>query len=414
MTAPRGLWSNIRAAFGGDFVQVPLSLIIFVGLAWRLSEVDFGLWVAVTTTAMIIGTFANLGSQEILMREIARGRTFAGEWGTMLTSQALGAAAGMLIALLARQVFFPQVALTTALLLMPINLYLFWAIEGSVRAGMALRRLHLGARARLTFAVGRAAGVGVFVLSGSDDLDTYARIAFPFALVSAGLGVGLIGRATKTRPRFHRPERWRVVEGLPFVVSAGATDMLASFDRPLMTSYGLVAETGSYGIADRAIRLSTLPTLAVARATSQDFFETGHSEPSETYRLAQRYVKPTTAYGVFVMLVIWLLVATLGGLVPERFELVPTMLAWLAPIPVAHALQMFSGNVLTGTDRQPLRMWIFVGAALLNVGLNIVLIPTVGWEGAAMATLVAEFAAAAAMWVAAGRVAKLPAPVVSR
>ncbi len=66
---------------------------------------------------------------------------------------------------------------------------------------------------------------------------------------------------------------------------------------------------------------------------------------------------------------------------------------------------MFPANMLTGSDRQPLRTALYGVAVVVNVVANLVLIPRSGWEGAATSTLLAEAALVIALWVAAHRCA---------
>lgn len=408
MTAAQnpGLARNIRAAFGGEFVQVPLSLIIFFGLAWQMDTRDFGFWVAITSSGMIIGTIANLGSQEILVREVARGGDLAGEWGITLATQLIGATAGFAVGQLARLVFFPEVGAMTAFLVMATNLYFIWIVEGCVRCGQATRVLRVGARARLIFAISRTMAVLVFVAIGSARLEVFAVVAFPFALFGAAIAVLDTAAVTGARPRIARPTLERIRSGLPFVGTAGAQDMLAAFDRPLLTSFGFVADTGFYGIADRAVRLTILPTMAVVRATAADFFEIGGHDAPGAYKLAKRLSKPTAAYGAFASIVILVTSFLFDGWVPERFEDSVPMIRALSLIPFLQSLQLFAANVLTGINRQSLRMSLYGAAVVVNIVLNLLLIPTQGWQGAAIATIVAETLLAAMLWLAASRVTK--------
>lgn len=408
-TVGRSLATNIKAALGGEAIQFPLSLLVFFGLVFSLSEIDFGLWAIMTSTAMIIGTVANLGAQELLVREVARGADFATQWGIMLTTQTAGAAVGIIVAIGARELFFPEVALSTALLIMMTNLLFFWAVEGCVRCGQAREQLQIGTRSRGAFAAARVAGVGVFALSGSESLATYALIAFPFALLGTVFALVQVSTVTGERPKYALPDVAYLRDGLPFVGMYGAQDMLAQFDRPLMNRYGLTADAGFYAIADRAVRLASLPSTAIARATSAEFFRTGGTNPAATFQLAKKFARPTAAYGVVAMVGMWIGIAVLGGVVPERFETVVDMLIYLAPIPLFQALQMFPANMLTSIDRQPLRMLIYFGAVVVNVLANIVLIPRYGWEGAAIATLAAEFTLVVALWSTASSLAKTPA-----
>ena len=69
----RSLLRNVTAALGGETIQAGLSVVIFFGLFFQLSDQDWGLYVAATTTGLILGTLMNLGSQELLVRNVSRG-----------------------------------------------------------------------------------------------------------------------------------------------------------------------------------------------------------------------------------------------------------------------------------------------------------------------------------------------------
>lgn len=84
-------------------------------------------------------------------------------------------------------------------------------------------------------------------------------------------------RAADIQPRLAFPDRERLIRGLPFVGTSGAQDLLAGFDRLLLSANGFVVETGQYGIADRSLRISSIPTMSLVRATWSGFFQVGEA-----------------------------------------------------------------------------------------------------------------------------------------
>ena len=74
-------------------------------------------------------------------------------------------------------------------------------------------------------------------------------------------------------------------------------------------------------------------------------------------------------------------------------------LRWLAPLPCIAAFQFLAADTLTGAGFQKTRSIIQVGAALLNISLNIWLIPLYSWQGAAWATLIADSLRAIFLWL---------------
>lgn len=403
---PRGLGRNIAAAFGGEVIQALLGVAIFFGLFIQLSDREWGLYVAVTTTGLIIGTIANLGSQEILVRNVARGSDLAAEWGQTLTTQLVGGLVGLAVGLALRPVIYPEIPFGTTAVLLLFNISLFWLVETTVRVGQSTHHLAIGARGRLSYAVSRLAGVGAFAASGADDLTSFAMFAFPLATLGTFAALAQTVRATQTRPKFGLPPIERLTRGFPFVGTAGAQDLLAGFDRPLLSANGFVVETGQYGIADRIARLASIPTLAVVRATAADFFTTGEHDGPTTFRLAVRYARPVMIYGVAASIGLAATALIAQNFVPDRFVDVMPMIAALAALAALHATQLFPANVLTGTDRQSTRLVLYATAAGLNICLNLLWIPERGWRGAAAATLIAEASLAAMLWIAARRVTR--------
>jgi O-antigen/teichoic acid export membrane protein len=75
-------------------------------------------------------------------------------------------------------------------------------------------------------------------------------------------------------------------------------------------------------------------------------------------------------------------------------------LRWLAALPLIQVLFYLPADALTGAGYQELRSSLQVGAAVLNVGLNLVLIPRYSFVGAALATLVALGSLAISLWIA--------------
>lgn len=399
----RSLVSNVIAALGGEAIQAIFGVAIFFGVVFQLSQESFGLYVAVTATGLILGTLANLGSQEILVRNVSRGADLSDEWGKTVTTQAIGALIGLGIGMAVRPIFYPDLSWLTAFIFLALNIFVFWAVETTVRVGQATDNLTIGTRGRLFFGIGRLVGVASFLLIGTGDIDDYALVAGPLGLAGGAAAVLQTIKTTSTRPRLSLASMDRLIRGIPFVGTAGAQDLLAGFDRPLLSANGLVVETGNYGIADRIARISSIPTLALVRATASDFFRSGETDDRRTFALATQYARPAIAYGFTASIGVGTAALLLRGFVPDRLEPVLPMLAALSALSTLHATQLFPANVLTGTDRQSTRLVLYISAAGLNIVLNLLWIPIWGWPGAAAATLVAETLLAILLWIVAWR-----------
>lgn len=76
----------------------------------------------------------------------------------------------------------------------------------------------------------------------------------------------------------------------------------------------------------------------------------------------------------------------------------PLVVTWLLPVLLFRAAHYFAADALTGAGFQGVRTAVQVGIVLLNLGLNLALIPVWGWRGAAVASWLSDGALALFLW----------------
>ena len=62
-------------------------------------------------------------------------------------------------------------------------------------------------------------------------------------------------------------------------------------------------------------------------------------------------------------------------------------------------MHYFADDALTGAGHQEVRTAAQIGVALLNIALNLALIPAFSWQGAAWASIVSDGSLAACLWM---------------
>jgi O-antigen/teichoic acid export membrane protein len=73
-------------------------------------------------------------------------------------------------------------------------------------------------------------------------------------------------------------------------------------------------------------------------------------------------------------------------------------------------MQMYAFNALMGLGRQRSCLFVTVSASLINIALNLALIPHFDWRGSTVATFVAEFLSVVALWTLLWREVHVHAP----
>jgi O-antigen/teichoic acid export membrane protein len=176
--------------------------------------------------------------------------------------------------------------------------------------------------------------------------------------------------------------------GMPLVPSALALWAINFVDREFLVWYTNKAEVGVYSAAVKIASVITFVMIAFRTAWPAFAYSI------EDDREAQRTYSFVLTYVVFVTC--WLALA-LGLLAPWILQLITTKPFYPAQnvvAPLAFGAAAFGAYVVvqigTGRARQTRANWVVTGAAaLLNVALNLALIPPYGRMGAAIATVAA-------------------------
>jgi O-antigen/teichoic acid export membrane protein len=237
----------------------------------------------------------------------------------------------------------------------------------------------------------KVAAVVIFTLTGSDDPVRWAQL---YALLSV---VALVLQLAWSWRRFGRPTPgWRGLwgrarSGAGFSVNNAAVTVLTDFDKTLLVRNGLTTDAGVYGVAYRLSTIASLPIVGFMHATYPRFFEIGEAGGLQaTAAFARKLAIPLALYGVMAGLALIVVAPLIPLVVGEGFRPSVPVLMLLAGLPLLRPLQSLPSDALTGADMQSTRTACWVAAAVLNVGLNLVLIPRHGLTGALVTTGISE------------------------
>jgi O-antigen/teichoic acid export membrane protein len=213
--------------------------------------------------------------------------------------------------------------------------------------------------------------------------------------LAAGLSLGFLWRLARFRLRLERGFlRYLARESLPLALTNVFILVYFRVDMVMLQLMGRgYAEIGWYAAAVRVIDAvavvpalvsgAALPVLSgLARDDRQGF--------GRLYRQAQRLL---IVLGLPAAVGLWAVREQVAVLVyGPRFA--PTGLAfcWLAPALALLFLNFLQLGALTALGRQRLCAWSTGMCVVVNVGLNLWLIPAYGFQGAAAATLFTELA----------------------
>jgi O-antigen/teichoic acid export membrane protein len=202
------------------------------------------------------------------------------------------------------------------------------------------------------------------------------------------------------RTIFHDLRNWKWREGLWFAISPSTQVVNNDADKFMLARLANPSQAGIYGAAYRVLSAAFLPVQALLTMTYPRFFREGGHGIHHSGRYAWRWLPAALGYSLGAAGLIFAGAPLVVKLLGSQFRDTAFVLRQLAILPALKAVQFLFADSLSGADFQSLRVLLQAGAAALNVALNLLWMPELGWHGAVRATLVCDGALAAGLVLA--------------
>ena len=385
--AGNGLW-----LLSGQLVAKVAGLVFVVIVARALGVREYGWFVFATSFVPLFLSLASLGLDSAVIREVARdraqlSRVFAS--GLALRVGA-GAAALLLAAALSplfvreRLALLTVVVVGTALLLDEITTYLsnvFKAFERMRFHATALMVNRIGSTLLALAAYLADLGLAVILttyLLGSLGALLYCAVALRRHFPPIGLRQGSRGTAGRLL---------RI--GAPLGLAAVLNMALFRVNALLVQGFDGSTALGLYGVAFRFFESFlfvswTLGSLTLPRYARQDRGPAAARTFDLAVSVCLAFYVPLAVLALFVSP--W----AVGTLFGERYAEAAVAVPWLTAAAVLYAITYQARNACVGVGARGAIAWIAAAALVVNVAASLVLIPRLGFEGAAIATALAS------------------------
>jgi O-antigen/teichoic acid export membrane protein len=391
-----------RVAYGVGEASNALTLLLFVLLARGLGVDRYGVFAAIVAASAILQAVAELGLHTLLTRTVARAPEAA--WhelrGALARQAALILPAPLLIYAYMQVADIPAEAHLAGVLI-GASVW-FRALKETVRGVCrGLGRFGLEALFNWTERVGLlAAGFVVIALGGS--LTAVGVVFFCVRAVDFAVFLGAVRLQLRHPLPVERPREATLLAALPFAVSNLMWSMYYQVDTALLSGLSTPRDTGIYGALYRFVDLvQVIPRLLIVVAfpvMAVDWLR-NRGRFHRLYR-SLRSVITCAALPVLFVLAGWsapIIRLVFGPAYVEGAR----ALSWimLGNYFAFHSLLMVQASQAAGRERA-----LAAGLTLtvaINVVLNVLLIPRLGFRGAALATAVTEVTYASILgWIA--------------
>lgn len=397
----KGFRKNVMGLLAGQLTRLGLQAAYFVVLARMLGTAEYGAFAAALALAALVAPFSSLGANAIMVRNVSRKPGSASaEWRRALGySVVVGLILALLLTALTELIAPSEVSYLTIFQVVLADVIGVKLVELSGMLWQALGRTRaLIILPAVVNACRLGAAAGVLVLAPDIGLENwctaYLAATMPVALVAVLITSFKLGRA---KVRF-QPRWFDVREGTLFSIAGSAQNIYNDIDKAMLGRLSSVTSAGLYSAAYRVIDMAYAPIRAVAAAAYPHFFREGERGLAAAIYLTRKIAPLVLGLGALAAVGAFLAAPIAPLLLGNDYGDAVDLIRVLAFLIVLRGGSYLAADTLTGCGRQGFRTIAQVGAALVNVGLNLFIIPVWGVYGAAVVTLVCEGVLAAVLW----------------
>lgn len=388
LTAGQGLRLVIQAAY-------------FILIARILGPGRYGAFASIVALAGVLTPFSGLGTGNLFIKNVRSGRRTAPVcWGNGLLATTFSGSLFVTAVFLIDILFHLHIPLGVVAGVCCSDLVLMRITELAMFGFGAIDRMKENAiQAVISSALRLAA---IVLLAPFGHRVTLQWWTWAYLSASALGAVYAVWRAHGAwgRPRFDLPSLFADArEGIYFSVGAAAATVYNDIDKVMLAKVSF-AEVGIYAAAYRIIDVSMTPVRALVTAAYPHFFRLGVGGLRQAFGYARTQIGRALLYSIVLAPALWFGAPLLPHLVGHGYAQTVPALRWLVLLPVLRSVHAFLADALSGAGYQGLRSAIQVAVALVNFGLNLLILPRYGWLGAAWTSLASDGLLLVCLWVA--------------
>jgi O-antigen/teichoic acid export membrane protein len=385
--------SDVAVQLGGQVVNVALGIVTTVVIVRALGATEYGQWATLLAAAELVALVGYLGLEPVAVRFATREPEREGAWVGAATSLQLTLA----IPIIAVFVAVLTVLAADREMLITGLIFSVLYLTSALSTLRVIFRLHVRNHVVVAFTIMNSliwtASV-VLIASAGGSLTAYALAFVGTAIVIQGSMALLALRTIKVRWR-GSTKMWRRLAGVGISVgiASALTFTYGRIDQILVYELAPAStEVGVYAAVYKLLDNAAFVPVAVMTTLFPIMSGLYPRQLNRLHRIMQRaidYLSIVAFGGLALTIVAATPIVTLlyGADFAEGAELLPILFAAFIPI----CIGTVAGNMVIAADLQRRYILYALLGLLLNVPLNILLIPEYGVHAAAWITVLTEF-----------------------
>lgn len=401
-TLNHALTRNTGWALCLQVTRIVLQTAFFVTITRALGIQGYGTIVAITAPIVFLSPFAGWGSGNILLIKAANNPAALLEsWGNSLLAIALSGGVLTLVVGFIGPFLLPGLPLTLFFLLAVAELVLMQICITASQAFQGLERMAWAyLLSSLPYMLKVLASILMITLQERPLPITWATwyivTMLSSALISIVAFTQVLGRPTCSPSLLLA----NLKLGAYFSISWSSDIAHAESNKVLLARLSSLEAVGAYSAGHRITSIALVPVQSVLYSTYGRFFRYGALGLSHAVAFSRRLIPICLLWSILAGVSLWVLAPYAQLVLGDQFGEAASVIRWLSPLPFIATVHAFGGNVLSGSGFQGLRSSIQVSVVTINILLNVLLIPSFGWLGAAIATLLSDAILMCGIWLA--------------
>ncbi len=385
----------------GQGLRLVIQAAYFVLIARSLGPDRYGSFAAIVALAAILSPFSGLGTNNLFIKNVRSGKRSAAIcWGNGLVATTASGIVFSGVVILIDLLFHLHMPLTVVIAICIADLVLMRFIELALFGFVAVDHVRECALQSVISSLTRL--IAVALLAGLHGAVSLERWGAAYLIATVFSTVWALYRAHRVwgAPVFNWSDlREDAAEGVYFSIGTSAATIYNDVDKVMLGKVSFVA-VGIYAAAYRIIDVSMTPIRSLASAAYPRFFQMGRGGMKPAHAYASTQIRRALVYSLVLFPLVWLAAPLLPHVLGANYANSVGALRWLAVIPILRAVHVFLADSLSGAGFQGWRSAIQVFVALVNVGLNLAILPRYGWLGAAWTSIASDGLLALTLWLA--------------
>jgi O-antigen/teichoic acid export membrane protein len=396
------VWGFVHALSGNATVALAQGLQ-FLLLARVLGSREFGFLSAASAITSILIPFSGMGAANVLVMRASRDPSvtpvyLGNAWLIMLvTGGLLVVLSAVSTPLLVPNGVSPQVLLVFGL----SEIVAAKFVDVAWHVFLARQQMHLVSGFLVAQSVTRLATAILYAaLSPHPSAGEWVWWALASNSAVASAVVWITVRKVGSLRADLRLLRHEFGNGIYFAAGLSAKGFYTDADKVLLGRFGDAESLGQYTAAFRLVQIAMMPARALSAVLQNRLFRAGAEGVERALDIVLRLLAPVCLFMAIMAGLYYVCAPLVPLLTGDSYLPSVRMLQFMCLLPLVQAVQSLLHDTLASSGHQRVAAIIQAAAAVSIFGFGVLLVPRMGWRGAALSSYLAQLALCALITLA--------------